>query len=193
MHRLEVLHHEVLRGALRQRMIPAIALAREREGTKRHQPGMADHHARGPRMTHDKSLAMIERLGVFWMQPGALLERTLHDHRPIPGHFVQRVPGFGTVLGVWRGEALQRRDCAIAMGVHHLRQLGCVQSGKPGGFLERMVPGHDHQKQEVTRADGLKTSTDHDRTGDPSLPSLRSPVASPVSRWRWGERRIRER
>src|SRR3989454_933482 len=173
-------------SAIRQRMIPAIALAIERDGTQRNQHVIEEQHDIGPLMTNDKSLAMIERLGVCWMQTGAMLERTIHDNRNIPGQLFQLLPGLGNVLGLLLGEALQRRDCDLAMGFQHLRELGFVPSGKPGGFLKRMFPGHDHQKQEVTRADVLKTSTDQDMTGDPSLHSLRSHVASPVSRWRCG-------
>jgi hypothetical protein len=72
------------------------------------------------------------------------------------------------------------------MSFQQLRELRFVQAGKPGGFLKRMFRGHDHQKQEVTHADVLKTSTDCDMMGDPSLHSLRSHVASPVSRWSYG-------
>jgi hypothetical protein len=137
-------------------------------------------------MPHDKSLAMIKCLGVCWMQTRAMLERTIHDNRKIPGQLFQLVPGFGHLLRLFLREALQRRDCDLAMGFQHLRELGFMPSGKPGGFLERMFPGHDHQKQEVTRADVLKTSTDQDMTGDPSLHSLGSHVASPMLRWRCG-------
>src|SRR3982074_1689244 len=92
---LEVLHHEVMLSEIRQRMIPAIALAIERDGTKRNQHVIKDQHAIGPLMTHDKSLAMIERLGVFWMQTGAMLERTIHDNRHMPGQLFQLLPDLG--------------------------------------------------------------------------------------------------
>ena len=177
-------------GAILQLMIPAIALAIERDRPKRDQQVIEEQHDIGPLMTDDIPLAMIERLGVFWMQTGAMLESTIHDNRNSPGQLFQLLPGFGNLPGLFLGKALQPIDCDIAMGFQHLRELGFVQSGKPGGFLERMFRGHDHQKQEVTRADVLKTSTDRDLTGDPSLHSLGSHVASPVSRWRYGERRI---
>jgi hypothetical protein len=173
-------------GAILQLTIPTIALALERDGTKRDQHVMEEQHDIGPLMTNDKSLPMIERFGVFGMQTGATLERTIHYYRNLPGQLCQLLPGFRNLLGLFLGKALQRRDCDLAMGFQHLRELGFMPSGKPGGFLERMFPGHDHQKQEVTRADVLKTSTDEDMTGDPSLHSLRSHVASPVSRWRCG-------
>src|SRR5258705_13352618 len=97
-------------GAILQLMIPAIALAIEWDGTKRDQHVMEDQHDIGPLMTNDKSLAMIECLGVFGMQTGAMLERTIHDNRNIPGQLVQFLPGFGHLLGLLLGEVFQRRD-----------------------------------------------------------------------------------
>ncbi len=69
--------HEVMLRVIRQTMIPAIALALERDGTKRHQHGMDDEHHSGPLMADDKAVAMIEPLGVFRMQTGPVLERTI--------------------------------------------------------------------------------------------------------------------
>ena len=147
---------------------------------------MEEQHDSGPLMPHDTSLSMLAGLGVFWMQTGALLERTIHDKRNIPGQLFQLVPGFGYLLGLFLGEAVERIHCDFAMGFQHLRALGFVPSGKPGGFLEGMFPGHDHQKQKVTRADVCKTSTDQEMTGDPSLHSPCSHVASPGSQWHCG-------
>src|SRR5919109_1585375 len=159
-------------GAILQLMIPAIALAIERDGTKRDQHVIEEHHDIGPLMPNDKSVPMIERFGVFWMQASAMLERTIHDNRNLPGELAQLLSGLGNLFGLFLGETLQRIDCDRAMSFQHLRELGFVQSGKPGGFLERMFRGHDHHKQEVTRADVRKTSTDEDMTGDPSLHRL---------------------
>ena len=150
-------------------MIPAIALALERDGTKRDQHLIENQHDISPLMTNDKSLPMIERLGVVWMQTGTMLERTIHDNRNLPGQLFQLLSGFGNVLGLLLGEALQRLDGDLAMGFQHLRELGFVQSGKPGGFFEGMFRGHDHQKQQITGAEPLKTSTDPDTPSDPSL------------------------
>jgi hypothetical protein len=166
---LDVLHHEVMLSAIRQRMIPARALAIERDGTQRNQHVIEDQYDIGPLMTNDKSLAMIERLGVCWRQTGAMLERTIHDNRHIPGQLFQLLPGFGNVLGLVLGEALQRRDCDLTVGFQPLRELRLVQSGKPGGFFEGMFRSHDHQKQQITGADPLKTSADPDTPRDPSL------------------------
>jgi len=94
-------------GAILQLTIPAIALAIERDGTKRNQHVIEEQHDSGPLMTNDKSLPMIERFGVFWMQTGAMLERTIHDNRDRPGQLVQLLPGFGKVLGLVLGEAFR--------------------------------------------------------------------------------------
>jgi len=103
------------------------------------------------------------------MQTGAMLERTIHDNRHMPGQLFQLLPGLGNVLGLFLGEALQRIDCDLAVGFQHLRELRFVQSGKPGGFFEGMFRGHDHQKQQITGADPLKTATDPDTPRNPSL------------------------
>src|SRR5215467_1548208 len=172
--------------AIRQLTVPAIALAIEGDGTKRDQHVIKEQHDIGPLMPNDKALPMIERFGVFWMQTRTMLERTIHDNRYLPGQLPQLLPGVGNLLGLFLGETLQRSDCDRTMSFQQLRELRFVQAGKPGGFLKRMFRGHDHQKQEVTHADVFKTSTDCDMTGDPSLHSLRSHVASPVSRWSGG-------
>jgi len=167
--RLDGLHHEVRRRALRQRLIPARALALPRDGTKRHHQVMEDPHERGPLLTNDPALAMRARLGVCWRQTGALLERTLHDHRPLPGQLWPLVPGLGHVRGVVLGEALQRRDGDSAVGLQHLRAWRGVPSGTPGGFCEGLLRGHDHQKQPSPGADPLKTATDPETPRAPSL------------------------
>src|SRR5215472_11795378 len=63
---------------IRQSMIPAIALAIERDRTKRNQHVIDDSYDIGPLMADDKALAMIEPLGVFRMQTGPMLERTIY-------------------------------------------------------------------------------------------------------------------
>jgi hypothetical protein len=191
--RRDVLHHEVRLGAILQLMIPAITLALARDGTKRDPPGLEEQHDLGPLMPHDTSLAMMKCLGVCRMQTRAMLERTLHHNRHIPGQLCHFLPGVGHWLRWLLREALQRSDGALAMGLQPLRAWGCMPSGKPGGFRERRVPGHDHQKHEGTRADVCQTSTDQDMPGAPSRHRLCSHVASPMSRWRCGERRRRSR
>jgi hypothetical protein len=185
----DVLDDEGRLGARLQRLLPAITLARAWERPPWEQEGMEAQHARGPRMPHDPSVAMLDRFGVCWMPPGALLERTRHDTRNRPGQLWQRVPGCGDVRGVWLGEAVQRLPCACALGLQHLRAVGCGPSSTPGRCFARLWPGRDHQTDEGTRADVLQTETHHERTGDPRLPSPGAPGASPGAPWRCGERR----
>jgi hypothetical protein len=97
-------------STIRQCMIPAIAPAIERDGSQRNQHVIEDQHAIGPLMPNDKSLAMIERLGVFWMQTGAMLECTIHDNRNIPGQLFQLLPGFG-YLGAFGDSYVFRSRC----------------------------------------------------------------------------------
>src|SRR5215467_9488809 len=139
-------------SAIRQLMIPAVALAIERDGTKRDQQVIEEQHNIGPLMPNDKALPMIERLGVFWMQTGTMLERIIHDNRKSLGKLFQLLSGFGHLLSLFLGEALQCIDCDLAMGFQQLRELGFMQSSKPGGFLEGMFCGHDHQKEQITGA-----------------------------------------
>jgi hypothetical protein len=112
---------------------------------------------------------MVELLAVFRMQTGTMLERTVNDHRDFPWQPFEGSPRSCTLLGLFLGEALSRGDRHVAMVCQHLTALGCVQSRKTCGFFEGMFRGHDHQKQQITGADPLKTSTDPDTTRDPSL------------------------
>jgi hypothetical protein len=98
----------------------------------------------------------------------------------MPGQLLQLLPGLGNVLGLCLGEALQRIDCDLAVGFQHLRALRFVPSGKPGGFFEGMFRGHDHQKEQITGADPLKTVTDGDTTYDPSLQGASLHDVSPL-------------
>ena len=102
---------------IRQSMIPAIALALERDGTKRNEHVIDDEHDIGPLMAEDKAVAMIEPLGVFRMQTGPVLERTIDYEGYFPGQTLARVQGFGNVLGLLLGEVLQRIDGDRAMGL----------------------------------------------------------------------------
>ena len=111
-----------------------------------------------------------------------MLERTIDYEGYFPGQTLALVQGFGNVLGLLLGETLQRIDRDIGMLFPYLREWGFVQSRKPGGFFEGMFRRHDHQKEEVTRADDLKTETDQDMTGDPSRQGASWHGASPVSR-----------
>src|SRR5207244_6279541 len=111
-------------------------------------------------MADDKALAISGPLGVFRMQTGPMLERTIYYEYYFPGQTLALLQGFGNVFGLFLGETLQRIDRDVGMVLQHLRELGFVQSRKPGGFFEGMFRRHDPQKEEVTRADDLKMETD---------------------------------
>src|SRR5215510_8743909 len=90
-------------GAILQLMIPAIALAIERDGTKRNQQVIEEQHDIGPLMPDDKAMPVMERWGVFRMQTGATLARTsrhaicLHsfDHRSLAPRTLQGIRVLG--------------------------------------------------------------------------------------------------
>src|SRR5437870_435881 len=125
---VEVIHHEFMLRLISKMMIQAIALAIVGDGTKRNQHVIEEQDDIRPLMTDDKSFAMVELLGVFRMQTGTMLERTVNEHRYFPGETFQGVQRFGKLLGLFLGEALERRDCNVGMGLQHLTELGFVQS-----------------------------------------------------------------
>jgi hypothetical protein len=167
-----------MRRWLRQSLLPARALAIKRDGTKRQAPGMEDDHDSGPRMADDKAVARLEPLGVCRLQPGPVWARTIDYEGSWPGQPLELWQGWGNGLGGWLGEARQRRDCDLAMGLQPLREVGGGPSGKPGGFGEGRLRGHDHQKQQITGAAPLKTATDPDTPRAPSLRGARPHGAS---------------
>src|SRR5919201_1211471 len=60
-----------------------------------------------------------------------------------------------------------------------MRKEGWMQSGKPGGLLEGMLRGDDHEKEQIAGAHPLKPLTDSDMTFDPSLQGASEHRASP--------------
>jgi hypothetical protein len=59
------------------------------------------------------------------------------------------------------------------------RSKGGMQSGKPGGLLEGMLCGDDHEKEQIARANPLKPLTDGDLTFDPRVQGASEHGASP--------------
>ena len=119
---VEGLHHEVMRRLISTMMIQAIALAIVGDGTKRNQPVMEEQDDMRPLMTDDKSVAMVELLGVFRMQTGTRRERTVNEQRYFPGETFQGVQRFGKLLSLFLGEAIERRDDHVGMGVWSWRE-----------------------------------------------------------------------
>jgi len=54
-----------------------------------------------------------------------------------------------------------------------------MQSGKSGGFFERVLRGDDHQKKQIAGANPPKPLTDGNPTFDPSLYGASEHRASP--------------
>ena len=54
-----------------------------------------------------------------------------------------------------------------------------MQSRKPGGLLEGMLRGDDHEKEQIAGANALKPLTDGDLTCDPSLQGASEHRVSP--------------
>lgn len=120
-------------------------------------------------MPDDKPLAMIERLDVFRMQTGPMLEGAIDDDDNFPGQFFDLIEGFGKPLGLFFGEALQRIDRNMMMVFQQLRELGFAKATKPCGFFERMLCRHDHEKEKITGTNPLKALTDSDMTCNPGV------------------------
>lgn len=176
---VEVIHHEFMRRLISKMMIQAIALAIVGDGTKRNQPVIEEQDDIRPLMTEDKSVARVELLGVFRMQTGTMLERTVNEHRYFPGQTFQGVQRFGKLLGLFLGEALERRDGNVGRGLQHLTALGFVQSRTMGGFCEGMFRRHHHQQESITGADSLQTLTDRETMCNPSRQDVSLHSASP--------------
>ena len=130
-------------------------------------------------MTDDIPLAVIERFGVFRMQTGAVLQRTVEEDHDLPGQPVASCERLGTLPGLCFGETLQRGHGHLGMRLQHSREEGCMQSGKPGGFFEGMFRGDDHQKEQRAGAHPLKPLTDGKMTFDPRLQGASAHRASP--------------
>jgi hypothetical protein len=121
--RADVLHDPLMLGVIVQMMLQAIPLAIVRDGRQWDQDVMDDQDDIGPRMSDDKTLAMIARFGVFRMPTGALLERALNQERNVPGQAWQGLERFRHPLGLRLGELLQRRDRDAGMGLQKLTEL----------------------------------------------------------------------
>lgn len=177
---IDIMYHKRMLGLLRKRMLQALRLALGGDRRKWNQHIIDDQDDIGPRMSNDTPFAMIEFLGIVRMQTGTMLEGTLNQNRDFPRETMQVLERFGTLPGLRLGEALSRRDRNLGMGFEPLTALGCMQSRKPCRFFAGMLRRHDHQKEEITGADPLKTLTESDTTCDPSLQGASLHGASPL-------------
>src|SRR5262249_41089117 len=154
---------------IRELLCLAVALAIEGNRLEGNQDVAQNQDDVGPLMTDDIPLAVIERLGVFRVQTGPVLQRTVDEDHDLPGQAVDPFERLGKLPGLCFGETVQRRDGHLGMSVQHFRKEGGMQSGTPGGFLEGMLRGDDHEKEQIAGANALKPLTDGDLPFNPSL------------------------
>src|SRR4051812_10621451 len=65
------------------------------------------------------------------------------------------------------------------MRFQQFRKEGWMQSGKPGGLLEGMLRGDDHEKEQIAGANPLQPLTDGNMPFDPRLQGASEHRASP--------------
>ena len=70
-------------------------------------------------MADDIPLAVIECFGVFRVQTGPVLQRTVDDDHDFPGQSVDPLKHLGKLPGLCFGEILQRRDRHLGMRLQH--------------------------------------------------------------------------
>jgi hypothetical protein len=172
---------------LRNRLCAARRFALGGNRTQGYQDGVDDQDDMRPLMTDDLPCAVLELLGVFRRETGTLLERALNENGSFPGQTFHLTQHFGKWLRLLLGKALSRRDGHRGMCLQPLTELGFVPSRKSCGFFERMFLHHDHQQEEITGADPLKTVTKGDMMCDPRLEGARPQNAAslePLDRWR---------
>jgi hypothetical protein len=156
-------------AVIREIMRLAVPLALEGDRPQRKPPITEHEDDIGPLMPHDIPLAVMERVGVFRLETGAVLSRPVDDEHDLPGQPVEACERLGKLPGLWFGEPLQRGKGHLGMRLQHSREESFVHSGKPGSFFEGRVRGDDHQKAQRAGAKPLKPLTDGDPTCAPSL------------------------
>jgi len=83
--RAKVCHHALMFAWILESMRLAIPLAIEGDGPQRNQHVAQDQDNIGPLMPDDIPFAVMERFGVFRMQTGPVLQRTVDDDHDFPG------------------------------------------------------------------------------------------------------------
>ncbi len=108
---------QLIQGGYHESMLLTITLALEGDRRERKQHVIDDQDNIGPWMSNDKPLAMIEGLGVFRRQTGAMLDRAVNQDRSCPGatmlgHMGQRLR---TLPGLLLREFLSWRESDLRM------------------------------------------------------------------------------
>ena len=104
-------------AVIRESMRLAIPLAIEGNRPQRNQHVTQNQDDIGPLMTDDIPLAVIERFGIFRMQTGPVLQRSVNDDHDFPGQAVDPFERLGQLPSLCFGETVQRRDGHLGMRV----------------------------------------------------------------------------
>ena len=108
-----------------------------------------------------------------------MLQRTVDQDQDLPGQPVDACERLGKLPGLGFGEMFQRGDSYLGMRLQHSREEGFMQSGKSGGFFERMLRGDDHQKEQIAGANPPQPLPDGNPMFNPSLYGASEHRASP--------------
>ena len=113
--RAKVCHHALVFALIRESMRLAVSLAIEGDRPQRNQHITENEDDIGPLMTNDIPFAVIERFGVFRVQTGPVLQRTVDEDHDFPGQPFDALEPLGTLPGLCFGELLQRGDGHLGM------------------------------------------------------------------------------
>src|SRR5215217_5114941 len=108
-----------------------------------------------------------------------MLQRTVDQDQDLPGQPVDAGERLGKLPSLGFGEMLQRGDGYLGMRLQHSREEGFMQSGKSGGFFERMLRGDDHQKEQIADTNPPQPLTDGNPPFNPRLYGASEHRASP--------------
>ena len=126
--RAKVCHDALMFTVIGKTMRLAISLAIAGKRPQRNQHVTQDQDDIGPLMTNDIPFAVIERFGVFRVQTGPVLQRTVDDDHDFPGQSVDPLEHLGKLPGLCCGETLQRRDRHLGMRLQHFRKEGFMHA-----------------------------------------------------------------
>lgn len=122
----QVCHHALMFALIREIMRLAVALAIEGNWLEGNQDVAQNQDDVGPLMTNDISLAMIERFGIFRVQTGPVLQRTVDEDHDLPGQPFDALERLGQLSGLCFREIFQRGDGHLGMRFQQVRKEGFI-------------------------------------------------------------------
>src|SRR5215813_13969837 len=125
---------------IREMMCLAVALAIEGNRRQGNQHVTQHQDDVGPLMADDIPLAMIERVGVFRMQTGPVLQRRVDEDHDFPGQPVDAVERLGKLPGLPFREMIQCGDATWACACKSLaKSEGCRPEKRAASVRECFV------------------------------------------------------